>query len=59
MKNKAKTGASLLHKILTGVFAILFLVSMIGGTLAHNYSPIINMVLDTQTTQVPSDPGQT
>ncbi len=60
MKQKnAKAKGSLLWKILSVVFVVLFAVTMIGGPIANNYASIINMVLGTESTKTIGDPGQT
>ncbi len=60
MKQKsAKAKGSLLWKILSVLFVLLFAVTMIGGPIANNYASIINMVLGTESTKTIGDPGQT
>src|SRR5699024_12160577 len=60
MKQKnAKAEGSLLWKILSVVFVVLFAVTMIGGPIANNYASIINMVPGTESTKTIGDPGQT
>lgn len=44
--------------IMTGIFAVLFTVTMAGGQIANNYSSILNLVLKTETTKTVGDPGK-
>ncbi len=56
-KSKAGKG-SLIWRILTGLFAVLFAVTMIGGPIANSYSTIINMVLGIETTKMIGEEGE-
>ena len=55
MKRKERTG---LWLVLSIVFTVLFLVTMIGGPIANNYSQIINMVLGVEGSKTIGDPGK-
>ena len=55
---KTPVKGTLKWKILTGVFALLFIVTMVGGPIANNYASIINMVLGTESTRVVGSEGE-
>lgn len=54
---KSKRTHRLLWSILTGLCAVLFLVSAIGGPIANQYATIVDMVLGTQSTETITTEG--
>lgn len=56
-REKKQRNDRLLWGILSGVFALLFAVSAIGGPIANQYSTIIDMVLGTQSTETITTEG--
>lgn len=61
MKKKSSTpknGKKLLWSVCTGVFTVLFAVTMIGGPIANNYASIINMVLGVESGKTVGDEGE-
>ncbi len=62
MKGKSTSakqpGKSLVWRILTGVFAVLFLFFVIGGVVANNFASVINIALNTESTKTIGDPGE-
>ena len=58
-KSQKPSSGSLKWKIATGISAVLFAFTMIGGPIANSYSAIINMVLGTESTKTIGDPGKT
>lgn len=57
-KKSPMAKGQLLWMIMTGVFTVLFIVSLIAGPVANNYAGIINMVLGTESTMTVGDPGK-
>ncbi|MBP5291550.1 MAG: glycoside hydrolase family 3 C-terminal domain-containing protein, partial [Lachnospiraceae bacterium] len=55
---KQKVKGRGLWTALSIVFCLLFIVSMVGGPIANNYSQIINMVLGTESSKIIGDPGK-
>ena len=62
MKKKASTprkGKRVLWSVCTGIFTVLFAVTMIGGPIANNYASIINLVLGVESDKVVGEEGET
>ena len=55
---KQKVKGKGLWTILSIVFCLLFIISMVGGPVANNYAQIINMVLGTESSKIIGDPGK-
>lgn len=57
MKAKEKKPGGL-WRILCVVFTVLLVVSLVGGAVANNYAPIVNMILNTESTITIGEPGK-
>ena len=62
MKKETSTprkGKRILWSVCTGIFTVLFAVTMIGGPIANNYASIINMVLGVESGKTVGEEGET